>query len=86
MRFISLLPRPHQAHRHRHLGSLIGIVIIHNMSQQVRLETTMGDIIVELYGSHAPRTCHNFYTLAEYVLLHDHPSSCTASHGMSQLF
>ena len=31
----------------------------------VLLETSMGDIVIELYWDHAPRTCANFYTLAK---------------------
>ncbi|RKP15043.1 cyclophilin-like domain-containing protein [Piptocephalis cylindrospora] len=31
----------------------------------VRLETTLGDITVELYWTEAPRTCRNFYELAQ---------------------
>ncbi|KAL1302234.1 hypothetical protein AAFC00_002659 [Neodothiora populina] len=34
------------------------------MSQNVLLETSMGSIVVELYGDHAPKTCANFTTLA----------------------
>lgn len=34
------------------------------MDQTVVLETTMGNIVVELYTQHAPRTCNNFSTLA----------------------
>jgi peptidyl-prolyl cis-trans isomerase-like 1 len=34
------------------------------MAQQVALETTMGAITLELYTSHAPKTCQNFSTLA----------------------
>lgn len=34
------------------------------MAQRVRLETSMGVLTVELYTDHAPRTCHNFATLA----------------------
>ncbi|KAK4145036.1 cyclophilin-like domain-containing protein [Dichotomopilus funicola] len=34
------------------------------MATDVALETTMGTILVELYTSHAPRTCENFSTLA----------------------
>jgi len=34
------------------------------MAQNVVLETTMGPITVELYTSHAPKTCQNFSTLA----------------------
>ena len=33
------------------------------MAQQVVLETTMGAITLELYTSHAPKTCQNFSTL-----------------------
>ena len=35
-----------------------------NMAQTVVLETSMGSIVVELYTSHAPKTCQNFSTLA----------------------
>eukprot|EP00958_Prasinococcus_capsulatus_P015366 scaffold1634_cov353-Prasinococcus_capsulatus_cf.AAC.7 len=35
-----------------------------SMAQQVNLETSMGSITVELYTSHAPRTCKNFAELA----------------------
>ncbi|GAP92525.2 putative peptidyl-prolyl cis-trans isomerase-like 1 [Rosellinia necatrix] len=34
------------------------------MATDVSLETSMGTIVVELYTSHAPRTCRNFSTLA----------------------
>lgn len=34
------------------------------MAQHVVLETTMGAITLELYTSHAPKTCQNFSTLA----------------------
>lgn len=34
------------------------------MSQNVVIETSMGSIVVELYTSHAPKTCQNFSTLA----------------------
>ncbi|KAK9236588.1 cyclophilin-like domain-containing protein [Lipomyces kononenkoae] len=34
------------------------------MSGNVRLETSMGLITIELYHSHAPMTCKNFYELA----------------------
>ncbi|KAG9515333.1 peptidyl-prolyl cis-trans isomerase ppi1, partial [Aureobasidium melanogenum] len=34
------------------------------MAQNVVLVTTMGEITVELYTEHAPKTCHNFSTLA----------------------
>ncbi|KAH8886780.1 hypothetical protein GQ53DRAFT_657433 [Thozetella sp. PMI_491] len=34
------------------------------MTTNVALETSMGTIVVELYTSHAPRTCTNFETLA----------------------
>ncbi|KAK9322533.1 cyclophilin-like domain-containing protein [Lipomyces orientalis] len=34
------------------------------MSGNVRLETSMGSITIELYYSHAPKTCKNFYELA----------------------
>ncbi|KAK6422001.1 Peptidyl-prolyl cis-trans isomerase-like 1 [Oleoguttula sp. CCFEE 5521] len=33
------------------------------MAQSVVLETTMGPITLELYTTHAPKTCHNFTTL-----------------------
>ena len=35
-----------------------------NMAPNVALETSMGPIVVELYTSHAPKTCQNFSTLA----------------------
>lgn len=35
------------------------------MAPTVRLDTTMGPVIVELYDSHAPKTCKNFLTLAQ---------------------
>lgn len=35
------------------------------MAQAVLLETTMGPITLELYTTHAPRTCQNFLTLAQ---------------------
>eukprot|EP01095_Lingulamoeba_sp_RSL-Kostka_P018182 TRINITY_DN985_c3_g1_i1.p1 TRINITY_DN985_c3_g1~~TRINITY_DN985_c3_g1_i1.p1 ORF type:complete len:158 (-),score=44.51 TRINITY_DN985_c3_g1_i1:49-522(-) len=35
------------------------------MSKKVLLETNYGDIIIELYWDHAPKTCHNFYELAK---------------------
>lgn len=31
---------------------------------EVTLETSMGPLVFELYPSHAPKTCHNFLTLA----------------------
>ena len=34
------------------------------MSQLVQLETNLGVFTVELYTSHAPKTCFNFYELA----------------------
>ena len=34
------------------------------MLQEVVLETSMGTVTLELYTSHAPRTCKNFSTLA----------------------
>lgn len=34
------------------------------MAQNVVLETSMGSVTLELYTSHAPRTCQNFSTLA----------------------
>ncbi|KAK9367817.1 cyclophilin-like domain-containing protein [Lipomyces kononenkoae] len=34
------------------------------MSGNVRLETSMGALTIELYYSHAPKTCKNFYELA----------------------
>ncbi|CAK3958115.1 Peptidyl-prolyl cis-trans isomerase-like 1 [Lecanosticta acicola] len=34
------------------------------MAQNVALETSMGQIVVELYTTHAPKTCQNFATLA----------------------
>ncbi|KAL8273335.1 hypothetical protein Esti_002739 [Eimeria stiedai] len=34
-------------------------------ARRVSLHTTMGDIQLELYWSHAPRTCINFYLLAK---------------------
>lgn len=33
------------------------------MAQNVLLETTMGTIVLELYTTHAPKTCQNFTTL-----------------------
>ncbi|OLL23824.1 Peptidyl-prolyl cis-trans isomerase-like 1 [Neolecta irregularis DAH-3] len=33
--------------------------------QDVILETTMGDLTIELYDKHAPQTCKNFYDLAK---------------------
>ncbi|KAL3426572.1 peptidyl-prolyl cis-trans isomerase-like 1 [Phlyctema vagabunda] len=33
------------------------------MTTNIALETTMGTITVELYATHAPRTCENFETL-----------------------
>uniref|UniRef100_L2FW22 Peptidyl-prolyl cis-trans isomerase n=1 Tax=Colletotrichum fructicola (strain Nara gc5) TaxID=1213859 RepID=L2FW22_COLFN len=35
------------------------------MTTNVSLETSMGTIILELYTSHAPKTCTNFATLAK---------------------
>ncbi|KAK9468341.1 cyclophilin-like domain-containing protein [Lipomyces arxii] len=35
------------------------------MSGNVRLETSLGAITVELYYDHAPKTCKNFYELAK---------------------
>lgn len=32
-------------------------------TQDVSLETSMGPVVVELYNSYAPKTCHNFATL-----------------------
>eukprot|EP01105_Mastigella_eilhardi_P025010 TRINITY_DN6650_c0_g1_i1.p1 TRINITY_DN6650_c0_g1~~TRINITY_DN6650_c0_g1_i1.p1 ORF type:complete len:175 (+),score=43.67 TRINITY_DN6650_c0_g1_i1:58-525(+) len=29
------------------------------------METTMGNLVIELYWDHAPRTCRNFYELAK---------------------
>lgn len=34
------------------------------MAQNVLIETSMGAITVELYTTHAPKTCTNFSTLA----------------------
>lgn len=34
------------------------------MAQSVLIETSMGAIVVELYTSHAPKSCSNFTTLA----------------------
>lgn len=34
------------------------------MAQQVRLETSLGTLTLELYTDHAPKTCQNFATLA----------------------
>ncbi|KAK1809258.1 Peptidyl-prolyl cis-trans isomerase-like 1 [Friedmanniomyces endolithicus] len=34
------------------------------MAETVVLETSMGNIVCELYSTHAPRTCQNFSTLA----------------------
>ncbi|EEB08446.1 cyclophilin family peptidyl-prolyl cis-trans isomerase Cyp1 [Schizosaccharomyces japonicus yFS275] len=31
----------------------------------VELQTTMGNILIELYTDHAPKTCKNFYELAK---------------------
>jgi hypothetical protein len=31
----------------------------------VLLETSMGPIVIELYRAHAPKTCENFYQLAQ---------------------
>jgi len=36
-----------------------------SMATNVALETSMGTIIVELYATHAPKTCTNFSTLAQ---------------------
>ncbi|KAH7107586.1 cyclophilin-like protein [Auriculariales sp. MPI-PUGE-AT-0066] len=35
------------------------------MSRNVVLETSMGEITLELYADHAPRTCNNFLELAK---------------------
>ncbi|KAH7358345.1 peptidyl-prolyl cis-trans isomerase-like 1 [Plectosphaerella cucumerina] len=35
------------------------------MTTNVSLETTMGTILVELYTTHAPKTCTNFATLSK---------------------
>ncbi|KAJ0123213.1 peptidyl-prolyl cis-trans isomerase-like 1 [Diaporthe amygdali] len=35
------------------------------MAKEVALDTSMGTITVELYTSHAPKTCANFETLAQ---------------------
>ncbi|KAI8802867.1 cyclophilin family peptidyl-prolyl cis-trans isomerase Cyp1 [Cladochytrium replicatum] len=32
--------------------------------KSVKLETSAGDIVIELYWNHVPRTAHNFYELA----------------------
>jgi cyclophilin family peptidyl-prolyl cis-trans isomerase len=34
-------------------------------TKTVVLETVMGNISIELYYDHAPRTCYNFYELAK---------------------
>ena len=34
------------------------------MAQTVLLETSLGNITVELYNNEAPKTCRNFATLA----------------------
>jgi peptidyl-prolyl cis-trans isomerase-like 1 len=36
------------------------------MTTEVKLSTSLGDVVVELYGDVAPRTVHNFVTLAQY--------------------
>ncbi|KAG8678393.1 heme binding, partial [Ceratobasidium sp. 395] len=35
------------------------------MSREVTLGTNMGDITLELYWDHAPKTCNNFFELAK---------------------
>lgn len=35
------------------------------MSGNVVLETSMGELTLELYWDHAPRTCNNFFELAK---------------------
>ncbi|KAK0733723.1 peptidyl-prolyl cis-trans isomerase ppi1 [Lasiosphaeria miniovina] len=35
------------------------------MATNIKIETSMGTIVVELYNLHAPKTCKNFETLAE---------------------
>ncbi|KAL6074039.1 heme binding [Balamuthia mandrillaris] len=35
------------------------------MGKGVVLHTSLGDITLELYWDHAPKTCHNFYELAK---------------------
>ncbi|KAJ1967460.1 Peptidyl-prolyl cis-trans isomerase-like 1, partial [Dimargaris xerosporica] len=35
------------------------------MAKGVRLQTSMGEIDVELYWDEAPKTCKNFYELAQ---------------------
>ncbi|KAK5077334.1 Peptidyl-prolyl cis-trans isomerase-like 1 [Lithohypha guttulata] len=35
------------------------------MATDILLETSMGSIVVELYNDHAPKTCRNFFTLAQ---------------------
>lgn len=34
-------------------------------AKYVELQTSLGDLEIELYFDHAPRTCNNFYELAK---------------------
>jgi peptidyl-prolyl cis-trans isomerase-like 1 len=36
-----------------------------NEPKEVTLETSLGSITIELYWKHAPKTCHNFSSLAK---------------------
>eukprot|EP01090_Pellita_catalonica_P007942 TRINITY_DN18561_c0_g1_i1.p1 TRINITY_DN18561_c0_g1~~TRINITY_DN18561_c0_g1_i1.p1 ORF type:complete len:195 (-),score=21.67 TRINITY_DN18561_c0_g1_i1:405-938(-) len=35
------------------------------MTKNVQIETSLGSFVLELYWDHAPKTCHNFYSLAK---------------------
>ncbi|KAF8428234.1 putative peptidyl prolyl cis-trans isomerase [Tirmania nivea] len=35
------------------------------MATQIQLKTSMGDIVLELYNDHAPKTCQNFAALVK---------------------
>ena len=38
---------------------------IPNLNKNVVLHTSMGDIVLELYWDHAPKTCRNFWELTQ---------------------
>ncbi|PHH72823.1 hypothetical protein CDD83_4863 [Cordyceps sp. RAO-2017] len=54
------------------------------MATTVALETTMGPIVLELYGDHAPRACENFATLARRGYYDDTPFHRVIPHFMVQ--
>jgi len=35
------------------------------MAKAVTIQTSIGDVTLELYWNHAPKACHNFYELAK---------------------